>query len=241
MTIVGIVGTAFAFIPALAVTSVLNTLAFQMPAAGMRRRFRPTCTRCGRSMRLHESVAIIAYLSQNGRCSHCGARAGLRAPFLELGAGFLCIACFARFGISGRGLVASLFCAVLLVIAASDLERRIIPNVVVVPAGIFILLANMVVAPDRWAELLIAAAGTATAFLVVALVYRGALGMGDVKLAFLLGAGLGSHVVPALLVGLLAAAAVGVFLIMRGGLSARKETIPLGPFLALGAIVALLA
>jgi prepilin signal peptidase PulO-like enzyme (type II secretory pathway) len=236
-----ILATVFAFIPALAVTSFLNVLAFQMPAAGMRRRLRPTCARCGQSMRLRESVALIAYLSRNGRCSHCGAREGLRAPFLELGAGFLCIACFARFGISARGLVASLFCAVLLVIAASDLERRIVPNVVVVPAGIFILLANMVVSPNRWAEWPIAAAGTAAAMLVVALVYRGALGMGDVKLAFLLGAGLGRDVVPALLVGLLAAAVVALVVILRRGLGARKETIPLAPFLALGAIVALLA
>ena len=160
---------------------------------------------------------------------------------LEIAAGFLCVACFARFGVSGRGFVASLFCAVLLVIAASDLERRLIPNVVVVPAGVFILLANMLVAPHRSAELLIAAAGTATAFLIVALIYRGALGMGDVKLAFLLGAGLGRHVVPALLIALFLAAAVGLVLILRRGVGARKETIPLAPFLALGAIVALLA
>jgi len=160
---------------------------------------------------------------------------------LEIAAGFLCVACFARFGVSGRGFVASLFCAVLLVVSATDLERRLIPNVVVVPAGLFILLADMLVAPDRWAEWAIAAAGTSAALLVIALVYRGAIGMGDVKLAFLLGAGLGRDVVPALLIALFAAAVVGVVLIMRRGLGARKETIPLAPFLALGAVIALLA
>jgi prepilin signal peptidase PulO-like enzyme (type II secretory pathway) len=237
----GLIGTAFAFLPALAVTSVLSTLAFPVPAIHTRRSIRRTCTRCGQPSRLLESVALISYLWRRGRCPHCGAAESIRAPMLEIGAGFLCVICFARFGVSGRGLVASLFCAVLLVIAASDLERRLIPNRVVVPAGIFVLLADILVSPDHWAEWTIAAFGTAAAFLVLALVYRGALGMGDVKLAFLLGAGLGRDIVPALLIALFLAAAVGVILLLRRGFGARKETIPLAPFLALGAIVALLA
>jgi prepilin signal peptidase PulO-like enzyme (type II secretory pathway) len=237
----GVVGTAFAFFPALAVTSMLNTLAVQMPGMRARRRLRRTCARCGQPARLLESVALISYLWRRGRCPHCGAPEGVRAPLLEIAAGFLCVLCFARFGVTGRGFVASLFCAVLLVLAATDLERRLIPNAVVVPAAIFILLAQIVVAPTRWKEWTIAAAGTAAVFLVLALVYRGALGMGDVKLAFLLGAGLGRHVLPALFIALLAAALVGIVLILRRGFSARKESIPLAPFLALGAIVALLS
>ena len=236
----GLAPSMLALAPGLALGAWLNNLASQLPVDRLQLRFCSTCPRCGRSMSLLESIGLFSYLSRGGRCAHCGTRRSLRYPVLELATGLLFVACFLRFGLSGRAFVAAAFCAVLLVLAAIDLERRILPNAIVVPAGLGILLADILVAPHRWLEWIVAAFASSLALLAVALAYRGSLGMGDVKLAFLLGAGLGKAVLLALLVGFVASAFAAAFIVARRGLAARKESIPLGPFLAAGAVVALL-
>jgi len=144
-----------------------------------------------------------------------------------------------KFDLSGRSFVAGLFCAVLVVLTAIDLERRIIPNRIVVPAGVVILLGDIAAEPHRAKEWTIAAFATGFGALAVSLASRGGVGMGDVKLAFLLGAGLGWHVLDGLVLAMLATFVVAVAILARRGLAARKETIPFGPFLALGAVLAL--
>lgn len=144
-----------------------------------------------------------------------------------------------RFDLSGRAFVGALFAGVLVVLAAIDLERRIIPNRIVVPAGVIVLLGDIAAEPHRWSEWTIAASASMLGALVVSLTTRGGLGMGDVKLAFLLGAGLGWVVLGAILWSLLAMFLVAVVILVRRGLGARKEMIPFGPFLALGALLVL--
>jgi leader peptidase (prepilin peptidase) / N-methyltransferase len=147
----------------------------------------------------------------------------------------------ARFGLGGEGIVAVFFVCVLVVISVVDIERRIIPNRIVLPATALVLAAQTALAPDRALEWSIAAIGAALFLLIPLLVYPAGMGMGDVKLALLLGAGLGRAVVPAFAVAFIVAAVVGLAIIARGGLAARKTAIPFGPFLAAGGIVALLS
>jgi leader peptidase (prepilin peptidase)/N-methyltransferase len=158
---------------------------------------------------------------------------------LALACAGLVAASFARFGVSGRGFVAAFFVAVLAVVSVFDLEQGIIPNRIVLPAAAVVLAARIALSSGRTVEWLVAAGGAAGFLLLAHLVYPAGMGLGDVKLALLLGAGLGKLVVVALLLGSLAAALVGVFMIVRGGASARKQTIPFGPYLALGAVAAL--
>ena len=156
-------------------------------------------------------------------------------------AGALVVAlCFARFGLSGHAVVGSIFAATLVYLAAFDLEHRLIPNRVVLPATAVVLALNIAFYPSRTVEWIAAAAGAAAFFLVTLLIYPPGLGMGDVKLALLLGAALGTNVVGAVLVGTLAAALFGVVLVFRGGGAARKQAIAFGPFLAFGGLIALL-
>jgi prepilin signal peptidase PulO-like enzyme (type II secretory pathway) len=150
------------------------------------------------------------------------------------------VLCFLHFGLSGRALVGALFGAVLVYLAAFDLEHRLIPNRVVLPAAAIVLAAQIVLYPNHSVEWLTAAACAAGFFFVTLLLYPPGLGMGDVKLALLLGAALGTNVVGAVLVGTVAAAVFGGVLVLRGGPQARKMAIAFGPFLALGGIVALL-
>ena len=164
--------------------------------------------------------------------------------FRHLGAAaagsFALIASVARFGATPDAVIGAFFIATLLVLSAIDLERRILPNRIVLPAAGAVLVARLATQPDRWTEWVLAAVGASLFLLVFAVVSPGAMGLGDVKLALLLGAGLGASVAYALAIGSCAAAAYGLVLIARNGAGARRSHIAFGPFLAAGAILMLL-
>lgn len=144
-----------------------------------------------------------------------------------------------RFGVGLEAVLAAYLSSVLVVLSAIDLERRILPNRIVVPSTILVLAARIMLEPARAQEWIVAGAAAFAFFFVIALVYPGGLGMGDVKLAALLGVGLGAAVVPAFVIGMTAAAVFSIALLLRHGTRARKATIAYGPFLAFGALVAL--
>ena len=126
-----------------------------------------------------------------------------------------------------------------MVVTATDLERRIVPNRVVLPAAAAVLALQTVAYPSpEWA---IGALGAAGFLFVAALAYPGGMGMGDVKLAFLMGAALGRSVPVALMLGMVTALLPSIVLLARHGAKARKMGIPFGPFLALGSVIALFA
>jgi len=135
--------------------------------------------------------------------------------------------------------VMAVFAAVLVLLAVVDLRTRRLPNRIVLPAAAFVLAAQIALEPGRALEWVAAAAGASLFLLVPALLKPEGMGMGDVKLALLLGAALGRGVVPALVIGLVAAGLTGAAILARGGWAARTTTIPLGPFLALGGLAAL--
>lgn len=161
-------------------------------------------------------------------------RLGVQFAVIALAAG-----CMARFGTSAETVTAVFFVSVLVVLSAVDIERRILPNVILLPATAVLFVAQVALFPDRAAELAIAGIGAALFLLLLVAVYPQGMGMGDVKLALFLGVGLGSAVGTALLIGALAASAVSVGLLAYYGSAARKMAIPFGPFLALGAVYAL--
>jgi leader peptidase (prepilin peptidase)/N-methyltransferase len=158
-------------------------------------------------------------------------------PGVELLTAVLIAGCVLAFGLSAEAAVAAFFCAVLVAVSAIDLEHRIIPNRIVLPATVIVLIANTARDPSpRW---LVGALGASGFLLAAALVYPAGMGMGDVKLALLMGAALGKTVPVALMAGMLAAMIPSIVLFARHGKKARKMGIPFGPFLAIGSVVAL--
>jgi leader peptidase (prepilin peptidase)/N-methyltransferase len=148
-------------------------------------------------------------------------------------------ACGLAFGLTLEALVAAVFCWILVIVTRTDLEHRVIPNAVVLPGTVLVLVGRTVDDPSvEWA---IAGAAAGAALFLIVLVYPRGMGMGDVKFAAFLGAGLGVPVIVALFVGFFAAFVPALVLLLRHGRAARKQAIPLGPFLALGAVVALFA
>lgn len=158
-------------------------------------------------------------------------------PFAAAVAALLCLA---RVGLNGEGLIAAFVAFVLVWLAAIDLRERILPNRIVLPVTVALLAAHALLTPRSALQYVIAAAVAGVVFLVPALIRPGSLGMGDVKLAMMLGAALGSAVVAALTLGLFATGVFAVVLVATRGRAALKTQIPLGPFLAAGAILLLL-
>jgi leader peptidase (prepilin peptidase)/N-methyltransferase len=151
----------------------------------------------------------------------------------------LAAACFLHFGVTARAFVSALFVIVLTVLSAIDVERGILPNRIVLPATAVVLVLQIALFPHHALEWIVSSLAAGLFFLIAFLTYRAGLGLGDVKFALLLGAGLGKGVVLGIFVGMFAAGIAGLAIIGSQGLEARKRTIPLGPFLALGAVVSL--
>ena len=148
-------------------------------------------------------------------------------------------ACGLVFGFTLEALIAAVFCLVLVIVTRTDLEYRLIPDRIVLPGSVGLLASRTIDEPSVEWVLSSLAAGLVLFLIVFA--YPKGMGMGDVKLAAFLGAGLGIPVIVALFIGFLAAFVPAVVLLARHGRAARKRAIPLGPFLALGGIVALFA
>jgi prepilin signal peptidase PulO-like enzyme (type II secretory pathway) len=140
----------------------------------------------------------------------------------------------------GESLIAGFIAVVLIVVAATDLERRVIPNRIILPATALILVAHLALTPARAWLFVVAAVGAGVVFLIPNLISGALMGMGDVKLATFLGAGLGLSVVGAVTVAFASVFPVALGFVVRGGLSARKSTLPFGPFLAFGSLVILI-
>ena len=228
---------AVAFVPGLAIGSFLNVVAARVPLKRSIVRPGSACMSCGRELAWYDNVPVVSYLALRGRCRGCGTSIGVVYPAVELLTALLIAASFLAFGWSGKSFVAAFFCATLVTISATDLSHRIVPNVVVLPATVVVLAAMTGLDPSpEWA---LGAFGASLFLFLAALAYPKGMGMGDVKLALLLGAMLGRTVPVALMVGMVAALVPSFVLLARHGSAARKMGIPFAPFLSLGGLVAL--
>ena len=235
----GVTFAAIAFLPGLAFGSFLNVVAARVPLRRSVVHPGSACMACGTSLAWYDNLPLLSFALLRGRCRHCAAPIPWRYPLVEGITALLITGCVLRFGLTADAAVAAFFCAVLVAISATDVEHRIIPNRIVLPAAAVVLAANTMLHPSvEWA---IAGLGAALFLFVAALAYPGGMGMGDVKLALLLGFALGPTVPVAMLVGMVSALVPSVALFARHGNAARKMRIPFGPFLAFGGVFALFA
>ena len=230
---------ALALAPGLALGSFVNVIAARVPLRRSVVSPPSACMECGARIAWYDNIPLVSYALLRGRCRACGVRIPLVYPAVELTTAVLVALCVLRFGVSLEAGIAGFFCAVLVAVSATDLAHRIVPNRIVLPAAGIVLLAQTAVAPSpEWAIGAVAASGF---LLVAAIAYPAGMGMGDVKLALLMGAALGKLVAVALMVGMIAALVPAVVLLARHGSAARKMGVPFAPFLALGSVLALFA
>jgi leader peptidase (prepilin peptidase)/N-methyltransferase len=233
------VAAAIVFLPGLALGSFLNVVAARVPLRRSVVTGRSACMSCDAPIAWYDNIPLVSYLVLRGRCRNCGAHIPLRYPIVEVVTALLVAACFLDFGLSGEAVVAAFFCCVLVAVSVTDLERGVIPNRIVLPAAGIVLVARTVLDPSP--EWLIAGLGAALFFFLAALAYPAGMGMGDVKLALLLGFALGRTVPVAMMIGMISALVPAVVLLARHGSAARKMKIRFGPFLAFGGVIALFA
>ncbi len=228
-----------AFLPALAIGSFLNVIAARVPLRRSIASPGSACMACSTPIAWYDNVPVVSWLLLRGRCRSCGVAISWRYPAVELTTALLCAASFWKFGLSWEALLASFYCAVLVVLSSIDLERRIVPNRIVLPAAAVVLVGQTLIHPSvEWA---LGGLGASLFLFLAALAYPKGMGMGDVKLALLLGFMVGRSVPIALFVGMVAALVPSVVLFARHGSAARKMAIPFAPFLAFGGVVALFA
>jgi leader peptidase (prepilin peptidase) / N-methyltransferase len=234
---------AILFFPAgLIFGSFLTVVAHRVPRGESVVGGRSHCPGCGAQIAAYDNVPVISWLLLRGRARCCGAPISPRYPLTELALGLL-------FALTALVLVDDpaelalglVFVSTMVAVTLTDLERRVIPNKILLFAAVLGVAIVIPTDPASLPERAIAAAAAGGLLFAAALAYPRGMGMGDVKLAAVMGLYLGRSVAPALLIGFAAGSLVGLALIARHGAAARKQAIPFGPFLAFGGVVALLA
>jgi leader peptidase (prepilin peptidase) / N-methyltransferase len=222
--------------------SFLTVVAHRVPRGESVAGGRSHCPGCGAQIAAYDNVPVISWLLLEGRARCCRAPISPRYPLTELGTGLLYAATALVLWDDPVELALGLaFVTMLVAITLTDLEQRIIPNKVLLVGTIVGLAIAALTDTGSLPERAIAAAAAGGLLFATALAYPRGMGMGDVKLAAVMGLYLGRSVAPALLIAFAAGSLVGLALIARDGAAARKRTIPFGPFLALGGVVGLLA
>jgi leader peptidase (prepilin peptidase)/N-methyltransferase len=235
--VLGIVAAALA---GLLIGSFLNVVAWRLPRGESLSRPRSRCPQCETPIKPYDNVPVLSWLLLRGRCRHCGVRISPRYPLVEAATAALYVAVVVLLDGTLDITLGLLLVTALIPITLIDLELRLIPNKITLPAAVAAVVAGVILDVSFVPEQLIAGAAAGGFFLLAAILYPRGMGMGDVKLAGMLGLYLGRAVAPAIFIALIAGVLVGAIVIARVGARAgRKTAVPFGPFLALGGLVAL--
>jgi leader peptidase (prepilin peptidase)/N-methyltransferase len=222
--------------------SFLNVVAYRLPRGESLSRPRSRCPQCQTQIKAYDNVPVLSWLALRGRCRSCRAPISARYPLVEAVTGLLCALVVYDQGLDEDAILGVVLVLLLVPITLIDLDHRIIPNKLTLLGAVLALAIVAFTAPDAIPEHLIAGVAAGGVFLLVVFAYPRGMGMGDVKLAAVLGLFLGRDVVPALFIAFLVGTLVGAAIMAHKGVSdGRRTAVPFGPFLALGGVVALFA
>jgi leader peptidase (prepilin peptidase)/N-methyltransferase len=226
----------------LVVGSFLNVVAHRLPLGQSLVSPRSRCPQCGSPVRPYDNVPVLSWLVLRGRCRDCSTGISPQYPLVELVTGALYAAVAVTADDALHAALGLLLVTALVPITLIDLEHRKIPNLITGPAAIAGVVAILALDSSFIVEAAVAALGAGGFFFLAAVAKPGGMGMGDVKLAALLGLYLGRAVAPAIFIALISGVVIGAAIIARKGVTAgRRTAVPFGPFLALGGLVAYVA
>jgi leader peptidase (prepilin peptidase)/N-methyltransferase len=222
--------------------SFLNVVAYRLPRGESLAVPASRCPGCDAAIKPYDNVPVLSWLLLRGRCRSCGQSIAWRYPLVELATAVLMALTVVVIGPNEDVWLGLAFVLLLVPVTVIDLDFRIIPNKLMIAGTVAALAILALTRPDDIPEHLIAAVAAGGFLLIAAVAYPSGMGMGDVKLAFVMGLFLGREVGVAMLVALVAGSVVGIAIMARKGTQeGRKTAVPFGPFLALGSVVALLA
>jgi len=229
----------------IAIGSFLNVCIDRLPEKQSLLRPASHCPACQRRLALKDLIPVFSYLWLRGRCRYCRAPIPQRVLWVELGTGLMFAFLWWRYGLTPELGIMSFYFCLLTVILVIDLERGLILNKVVYPAAAIALIIALITAAftsDLWlaVKVLIGGGLGLVIMFLVALVSKGGIGWGDVKMAGLVGLITGFPLVlVSLLLAMVSGGIVAVVLLLLK-VKQRKQTIPFGPFLSLGTMLTLL-
>jgi leader peptidase (prepilin peptidase)/N-methyltransferase len=219
--------------------SFLNVCIHRIPRGESVVRPRSRCPHCQTMIRFYDNLPILSFLILQGRCRYCRASISWRYPFVEMinTSGYLFL--LWKFGLSWQFLVYAVLFSTLVVVTFIDLSHQIVPDRITLPGMVVGALAAATVLPAGLVNALIGIFLGGGLFYLVAVLSRGGMGGGDIKLIAMIGAFLGwRNVLLTIFIAALAGSVVGLYLMIVHG-KGRKHAVPFGPFLALGAVVSL--
>jgi leader peptidase (prepilin peptidase)/N-methyltransferase len=224
-----------------ALGSFLNVVIWRLPRGESVVAPPSACPGCGVHIRAYDNVPVLSWFILRGRCRDCATTISPRYPAVEVLTAALVIGVILVKGADPDALLGLTFVLLLVPVAFIDLDHRIIPNRLMLAGALLAPVLVLITEPADMVEHLIAAVAAGGFLLAAAVARPGGMGMGDVKLAGVMGLFLGHDVGPAMLVALVAGSLVGGVIIARHGTAGRKTAVPFGPFLALGGVIGLLA
>jgi leader peptidase (prepilin peptidase)/N-methyltransferase len=233
---------AFTLICGLVIGSFLNVVVYRLPRHESLATPGSHCPSCNSPVKPYDNVPVLSWLWLRGHCRNCAHPISLRYPAVELLTGLLAVTVVIAKNSTTEVALGLVLAVALVPVALIDLENRIIPNVILAPAAVAAVAIGALTRPGYLPEQLIAGVAAAMFLFIFALAYPRGMGMGDVKLAGVLGLFLGREVAVAILAALIVGVVSGLAVMSRVGVKeGRKTAIPFGPFLAVGAVVAIVA
>ena len=230
-----------ALVGGLTIGSFLNVVVYRLPRGESLAVPGSYCPRCGSPVRAYDNVPVLSWVVLRGRCRNCHEPISARYPVVELTSAVLAVAVVLVKHTWAERVLGLVLVAILIPVALIDFDERIIPNKITFPAAVLAVVLGLALQPSGVPEQLIAGAAAGGFLLIFALAYPQGMGMGDVKLAAVMGLYLGRSVAVAIIAGTLAATIFGTAVMARAGVrEGRKTAVPFGPFLAFGGIVAVL-
>ena len=222
--------------------SFFNVVAYRLPRGESLAHPPSRCPGCETPIKPYDNVPILSWLALRGKCRACGTRISPRYPLVEAGTAVLCGLVVLVKGPNAEALLGVVMVMLLVPVTLIDLDHRIIPNKLMIVGAVLAPPLVVLAYPGAIVEHLIAGLAAGTFFLIAVLAYPRGMGVGDIKLAAVLGLFLGRAVGPAVFIALLSGTLVGALIMARKGVAeGRKTAVPFGPFLALGGVVALFA
>jgi leader peptidase (prepilin peptidase)/N-methyltransferase len=220
--------------------SFLNVVAYRLPRGENVAFPASHCPSCDTPIKPYDNVPVLSWLWLRGRCRSCHRSISARYPIVEAVTAALLVAVVLDKGADSDAWLGIAFVLLLVPVTLIDLDYRIIPNTLMLVGTVVSVALLLLTDPGALTEHLIAAAAAGGFLLLAALAYPSGMGMGDVKLAAVMGLFLGRAVAPAMFVALITGSVVGAAIIAsKGAKEGRKTAIPFGPYLAFGGLVGL--
>jgi len=232
-----IIITLYFLILGFIIGSFLNVIIYRLPEKKSIIYPPSHCPKCGKRLKIIDLIPVLSYLSTGGKCRYCNTKISIQYPLVEILTGFLFLFAYLKFGISVQLFIYLLLLAALIVVSFIDYKYMIIPNKITYPLVVVSLLSAVIFDYITIFQSLLGILIPSLLLLIVAFIFKGGMGMGDVKLAAAIGGILGwSYTLTGIFLGSLFGSIIGLSL-MGLGIIGRKTRIPFGPFICFGSAI----